>query len=124
MGKRILVIDDEPDLLDLVKNWLESKGYDVIAANNGLEGLKKAEDEKPSVVILDVKMPGMDGFEVLNKLRADPKTQYMPVIMLTQKRETESVFKAADIGTTDYIMKPFSLQELLKMVKRYSLYTE
>jgi len=124
MGKKILVIDDEPDLVDFVKNWLESKGYEVITAHDGPEGLKKAGEEKPSLVILDVKMPGMDGFEVLDQLRDNPETQYLPIVILTQRRETGSLFKAKEMGTTDYIMKPFKLEELLEMVNRYVLYTK
>ena len=122
MGRRILVIDDEPELVELVKTWLESKGFEVTAAYNGREGIEKARNRDLSLIILDIRMPGMDGFEVLDRLRKSPDTQGMPVIMLTQKRETKSVLKAMESGTTDYIMKPFSLKELLGLVRRYSWY--
>ena len=116
MKKRILIIDDETKLVDLVKEWLESKDYKVSAAYNGLNGL-----EKPDLVILDINMPGLDGFEVLSSLRKNQETKYTPVIMLTVKRETESIMKAQDLETTDYIMKPFSVKRLLNLVRKYVL---
>jgi two-component system alkaline phosphatase synthesis response regulator PhoP len=122
MVKKILVVDDETDLTELVSKWLTSKGYDVLVANDGSEGLRLAKESEPTLIILDIKMPGMDGFEVLDKLRAETDTRFTPVIMLTQKRETESMLKAQNHGTTDYIMKPFSVEELLRVVKRYDWY--
>jgi len=121
---KILVIDDERGILDLVKDWLGSKGYDVITAGDGEEGLRMAQRENPTVIILDIMMPGIDGFEVLSKLRNAPKTQNKPVIMLTQRRETETIEKAERRGATDYIMKPFSVDDLLHMVRRYIAYAE
>ena len=121
MKKRILIIDDETKLVDLVKEWLESKDYKVSAAYNGLNGLEKAKNEKPDLVILDINMPGLDGFEVLSSLRKNQETKYTPVIMLTVKRETESIMKAQDLETTDYIMKPFSVKRLLNLVRKYVL---
>jgi DNA-binding response OmpR family regulator/phenylpyruvate tautomerase PptA (4-oxalocrotonate tautomerase family) len=123
-GKRILVIDDEPGMVDMVKDWLESKGYEVITALDGSDGLTKAQEKDPAVIILDIKMPGMDGFEVLSRLRSNSKTQDKPVIMLTRKREIESMEKATHYGATDYIMKPFSVENLLSMVRRYILYAK
>jgi DNA-binding response OmpR family regulator len=124
MGKKVLVIDDEPALVDLVKTWLGSKGYEVIPAYNGTDGLRKAVSKEPAVIILDLMMPGMDGFEVLTRLKREPKTRYIPVIVLTAKRDTEHLFRAKELGSTDYMMKPFSLRDLLKLVKRYGLYKE
>ncbi|MEE8360124.1 MAG: response regulator [Candidatus Omnitrophota bacterium] len=121
---KILVIDDERGILDLVKDWLGSKGYDVITALDGEEGLRMAQRDNPAVIILDIMMPGMDGFEVLNRLRSAPKTQNKPIIMLTRKRETETIEKAEHRGATDYIMKPFSVDDLLGMVRRYIAYTQ
>jgi len=124
MGKRVLVIDDEPALVDLVRTWLESKDYEVISAYNGIEGLREAIGKEPAVVILDLMMPGMDGFEVLTRLRREPKTRETPVIILTAKRDTECLFRAKELGSTDYMMKPFSLRDLLKLVRRYGLYKQ
>ena len=124
MHKSVLVVDDEQDIIDLVSGWLGSKGYNVVSASDGEEGLRIAKKDKPTVIILDIKMPGMDGFEVLDRLRKEPDTRFTPVIMLTQKRETESMFRAKDLGTTDYLMKPFSVEELLRLVKRYDWHNE
>jgi DNA-binding response OmpR family regulator/phenylpyruvate tautomerase PptA (4-oxalocrotonate tautomerase family) len=118
-SNKVLVIDDERGILELLEDWLGSKGYEVITASDGEDGLRKAQRENPAVIILDIMMPGIDGFEVLNKLRSSPKTQGKPVIMLTQKRETETIERAEHRGATDYIMKPFSVDDLLQMVRRY-----
>ena len=124
MPKKILIVDDEPGLVDLVKGWLESKGYAVFSADNGEDGLKAAREKDPTLIILDISMPGISGFEVLSRLRSEPDTRFTPVIMLTQKRETESMMRAQDLGTTDYLMKPFSVEELLHLVKRYDWYKD
>ena len=122
MACKVLMIDDEPDLIAAVKDWLEPRDFEVSAALNGLEGLRKAKRIIPGIIILDIRMPIMDGFEVLDRLRSDADTRYIPVIMLTQKRESDSIFRARNLGMTDYMMKPFSMEKLLELVKRYSLY--
>lgn len=120
MAKRkILLIDDEKDLVDLVKSNLESNGYDVLIAFNGKQGLEKAMAEQPDLIILDIMMPVMDGFETLRKIRDDDRIKNTPIIMLTVKSETESIFKAEELGSTDYITKPFSLEELINLIKTY-----
>jgi len=117
--KQILVIDDEVKLVGLIKDFLETRGYSIISANDGLEGLKRAVDEEVSLIILDIRMPGMDGFEVLRRLKLHPKTRQTPIIMFTQRRETTDMLEASQGGAVDYIMKPISMQELLETVKRY-----
>ncbi len=124
MARKILIIDDEPGLVDLVKGWLGSKGYEVMSAGGGEEGLAAAKEFDPALIILDINMPGVNGYEVLSRLRAEAATRFTPVIMLTQKRETESLLKARDLGTTDYMMKPFSVEELLRIVRRYDWFKE
>jgi len=120
MPERILLIDDEKDLVKLVVIRLEAAGYEVITAYGGQEGLDKAKIEKPNLILLDIMMPGMDGFEVLHKLKNDTETVNIPVIMLTAKGESQSLFAAQDLKATDYIIKPFETEELLRLVKRYS----
>lgn len=120
MSKKVLIIDDEPGVIALVKDWLGSRGYDVISAKSGADGIRKAKDEEPDIIILDINMPVIDGFEVLDKLRNCTETQYTPIIMLTERRETESIVKATETGSTDYIMKPISMEKLLAIVKKYS----
>ena len=117
--KKILVIDDEEDIVKTISFRLNSLGYEVITAENGFDGFEKAQREKPNLILLDVMMPEIDGFEVLRRLRSDQATKYTPVIMLTGKGESESLFKAYNLGSTDYIIKPFKMQELLDSVKRY-----
>ena len=116
---KVLVVDDEKDLVEVISSQLRNGGYEVIAAYGGDEGLQKAIDETPDLIILDIIMPAMDGFQVLQKLRNDPRTSQLPVIMLTQRRDTKDIFKAKELWSTDYITKPFSLEKLLQMVDRY-----
>ena len=119
MSKRIMIVDDEPDLITLVQVRLAASGYEVIAAHDGGEGLEKAQKEKPDLILLDVMMPGIDGFEVLRKLKNSPQTISIPVIMLTAKGDRQSLSKAKDLGATDYITKPFNSEALLDLIKRY-----
>jgi len=117
--KRILVVDDEVDMVEGIKIMLEADNYEVIAAFDGQEGLQKAQEERPDLILLDVMMPKMDGFETLRRIRADSETQHIPVIMLTAKGDTDSMFKAHDLGSTDFFIKPFDAQELLDFIRRY-----
>lgn len=119
MAKTILVIDDEKDLVDLLETRLEVSGYSVLTAYTGKEGLEKANETKPNLIVLDVIMPAMDGFETLRMLKASAETHHIPVIMLTSRGETEALLKADKLGSADYIIKPFEPEELLKMLKRY-----
>ena len=115
--KKILVVEDEPHIIKLISFILKSSGYDVIEAEIGAAGLKKAKTEKPDMIILDVMMPKMDGFEVAKKLKADPATRNIPILMLSSKAQFEDKMKGIDSGATDYITKPFDKQELLEKVR-------
>ena len=118
--KRILIVDDEPDFVEMVQMRLEANNYEVLAAHDGKEGLAKAESEKPDLMLLDVMMPGMDGFQVLRRVRKSPALKDLPVVMLTAKGETKSIFKAQDMGITDYLIKPLDSQDLLDTMRRYA----
>ena len=110
---RILMVDDEQDLCFFVKANLEIVGnYEVITATSGREGVRAASWHKPDLILLDVMMPGMDGFEVLKKLKEDIKTASIPVIMLTAKADDESKMKAAGLYGDDYIVKPVEFKML------------
>ncbi len=123
MSEKILVVDDDPDILDAVTMILESQGYQVVTAQNGLEGLAKIEAEKPDLMILDLLMPKMDGFALYRELN-DPKwLKYkgMPILILSSVREEASrrryeLETGAELGVDDYIEKPFSPDVLLKRV--------
>ena len=119
MSKRILMVDDEADLVKVVHVRLAANGYEVIAASNGLEGLEKAQKEKPDLILLDVMMPRMHGLDVLAKLKANPETASISVLMLTAKDDTVSISKAKALGAKDYIVKPFNFEALVDSVKTY-----
>ena len=113
----ILVIDDERDLIDLVRYNLEKEGFEVIAATDGQSGLEVASKHAPDLVVLDLMMPGFDGLQVCQRLRADPRTARMPVIMLTAKATEADRIVGLELGADDYITKPFSPQEVVARVK-------
>ncbi|MFH1958648.1 MAG: response regulator [bacterium] len=116
MGGKILVVDDEENIVELITVNLENAGYTVISAFDGESGLKKALSEMPALVILDVRMPGMDGFSVCKGIKDNPKTKNIPVIFLTaatQKKDCEN----AKVSDCDYFFsKPFDPAELVKIV--------
>ena len=118
MAKKILVIDDEPDTLRLVALVLKRQGYDVVTATEGKEGIKKAVTERPDLIILDVMMPGMDGFEVAKVLRSAKETSQLPILMFTAKGQLEDKLKGFEVGADDYITKPAHPAELLMRVKK------
>ena len=107
MDKKILIIDDEEDFCYFVKKNLEAiSNYKIIVANMGKKGIQIARKEKPDLILLDIMMPGIDGFEVLKRLKANEKTQNISVIMLTAKDEDESKIKASGLYCEDYLVKP------------------
>lgn len=109
---RVLVVDDEPDIVRLLTFALQADGYQVIAARNGSDGLERARQEHPDIVILDVMMPGMDGFEVCNELRSKPDTASLPIIMLSALGQVSDRVKGLRAGADDYVPKPVNLDEL------------
>lgn len=113
----VLVIDDEKDLVELVRFNFDREGFDVLAAADGRSGLKLATEHQPDVVLLDVMMPGMDGLEVCRELRADARTQRLPIIMLTARAAETDRIVGLEIGADDYVTKPFSPRELVARVK-------
>ena len=120
MKRKILIIDDETDFTDVIRIRLESSGYTVVVANSGADGLVLAEKEHPSLILLDIMMPEMDGMEVLRRLKASVGARHIPVIMLTARGETQTIFKAEQLGMTDYLIKPCESAELLKTIRRYA----
>ncbi|MFA5117863.1 MAG: response regulator [Candidatus Omnitrophota bacterium] len=121
MKCKILIVDDEPDVIFFVKKQLEAQGYEIITASDGDEGLRKAREDNPGLILLDVVMPHRDGFSVLHELQLDDQTKNIPVIMLTAKAESKAVFQGQELGAVDYIIKPFDVQVLLKFVKKYTV---
>lgn len=119
MANKIMVVDDEPDVVDLVKLVLESDGFDVVTAYSGKEALDKIALEMPDLVLLDIMMPQMDGWEVYSRIKAHPKTKDIPVAMLTAKSQSiDKMIGLHVVKVDDYITKPFGRSELLERVKR------
>jgi len=114
MAERILVIEDEPKISDLIKRGLIYEGYTVDVANNGEEGLSHARDNQPDLVILDLMLPGIDGFEVCKRLRA---ADDVPILMLTARDAVTDKVKGLDSGADDYLTKPFKFDELVARVR-------
>jgi len=118
MARKILTCDDEKHIVRLIQVNLERSGYEVIAAYNGAECLEAVKAETPDLIILDVMMPEMTGFEVLEKLKADPTTENIPVIMLTARAQDADVLRGWQSGVETYLTKPFNPMELIAFVKR------
>ena len=117
LRKRILAVDDQRHIARLVQIHLEGAGYEVALAYDGAEALEKVQDFRPDLVILDVMLPKMDGFEVLRRLKGDPETEPIPVIMLTAKSESDDALRGYDRGAQWYLSKPVDPLELLAFVK-------
>ncbi len=115
-GKRILVVDDEKFVRELIRIKLSYMGADIIEAQNGVEALEKGRGETPDLILLDVMMPKMNGFEACEKLKADPETSAIPVILLTARGEKENREKGLAAGATEYLFKPFSPKKLGEIV--------
>lgn len=116
VAERVLVVDDEPDIVALVAYHLAKSGYTVSTATNGPEGLAVARRDKPSIIVLDLTLPGLSGFEVMEELRGDSATSNIAVLMLTARREESDRIKGLTVGADDYLTKPFSPQELVLRV--------
>ena len=117
MKRKILVVDDEEDILNFLEMVLTEKGYEVVTAAGGHEALTRVQIERPDLVLLDVMMPQMDGWEVLKLLRVDETTAQVPVAMLSARTEARDRVQGLQEGAIDYICKPFSLQQLLGKIE-------
>ena len=113
-GSKVLVVDDDPNVVKLVQLYLERDGHEVLTANDGLTGLEMAREEQPSLIVLDLMLPGMDGIEVCRTLRAESS---VPVIMLTAMVEEDDRLAGLELGADDYVTKPFSPRELAARVR-------
>ena len=114
--QRILVVDDEPDLLMLLEEHLSQEGFQVLTASAGMQAISKARAEQPDLILLDVMMPGVSGFDVCNILQDFPETAEIPIIFLTAITETKRKVMGLNLGADDYITKPFDLRELTARV--------
>lgn len=116
---RVVCVEDEPEMIDLVKLILSRDGFEVFGARGGMEGLQLVEDVQPKLVLLDLMMPDMDGWEVYQRLKANPNTKQIPVIVLTARAQSiDKVLGLHIAKVDDYITKPFSPNDLLKSVEK------
>lgn len=118
MGKKILIVDDEKDLVETMTLRLEAAGYEVLCAYDGQDGLEKARDIKPDLILLDVMMPKMDGYQVCRMLKFDEDYKNIPIIMLTARGQEQDRKTGIDVGTNDYITKPFDSKDLLARIQK------
>ncbi|RPI97270.1 MAG: response regulator, partial [Chloroflexi bacterium] len=117
MPEKILIVDDDVDTLRLVGLMLQRQGYQIVAANNGHQALTMAQSEKPDLILLDVMMPDMDGYEVTRRLRGSATTSSIPIIMFTAKSQVDDKVTGFDVGADDYLTKPTQPRELFAHVK-------
>ena len=116
-GGRILIVDDEPDICEIVQVNLEGAGYLVSQAHDGPEGLSRAREERPDLIILDVLMPELDGWEVLRQIESDAQLAGTPVIMLTCRSEDADILRGLEEGAVEYITKPFYPEDVVASAK-------
>ncbi len=113
---KILVIDDEPQITEIVEAFLSNAGHQVFINNVASEGLKRAKQIKPDIILLDIMMPGTDGYSVCNDLKSDPATANIPVVFLTGKDRNDDMGRSFKVGGDMFIKKPFSCERLLEIV--------
>jgi twitching motility two-component system response regulator PilG len=117
--KKILIVEDEESLLRLESILLTSKGYNVRGAANGQEALEAIEQEQPDLVLLDIMLPGLDGFEVCRRIKHNPLTKDIPVIMVTAKKSGEDMARGEEVGADWYITKPFKSAMVIETIQRF-----
>ncbi len=120
LKKRVLVVDDHPQVVELIKLRLESAGYQVIAAYDGHDGLKKAREENPDLIILDVMLPKMNGYKVCRLLKFDRRYRHIPIVMLTSRAKQADAEIGYRTGADEYIFKPYDPKKLLEVVRKYA----
>ncbi|OGB88095.1 hypothetical protein A3H38_03365 [candidate division WOR-1 bacterium RIFCSPLOWO2_02_FULL_46_20] len=115
---KILIIDDEKDLVEMMTMRLTAMGYDIVGAGNGEEGISLARQAAPDLILLDIMMPGIDGYETLKRLKQEAKTKAIPVVMLTAVGKPDAVSRSLEGGASDYISKPFEPKTLLEKIRK------
>ena len=119
MAYKILVVDDEPTIVRLMEFILARQGHEMIVAVNGEEALQKIKTHQPDLVLLDIMMPRIDGYEVAQRVRADPQTAALPIIMLSAKAQDEDIRRGVEVGVDEYVTKPFTPDHLAQVVAEY-----
>ncbi len=119
MLKKILIVDDEADLVETVRFPLEMEGFNVLVSYNGEDALNQARKEKPDLIILDLMLPKLDGYKVCRLLKFDEKYKHIPILMLTAKTQEKDKILGMETGADEYITKPFEMDDLMEKVKAY-----
>jgi two-component system alkaline phosphatase synthesis response regulator PhoP len=114
---KVLVVDDAPDIVRLVRDYLEHAGFTVLVAANGVDALRIARAERPDLIVLDLGLPGRDGLDVTRELRSDPSVSTVPIVMLTARADESDKLVGLELGADDYVTKPFSAKELVARVR-------
>jgi DNA-binding response OmpR family regulator len=114
---KVLVVDDEPNIILSLDFLIRKAGYELYIARNGQEALQTAQEHKPQIIVLDIMMPDIDGFEVCRRIKANPETSEAKIIFLSAKSKMDDVKKGLDLGADDYITKPFSTKHLMEKIK-------
>ncbi len=115
--KRVLIVDDETDVLDAVKFSLELEGIECLVANDGIHGLEEARRHQPDLILLDVMLPKLDGYEITRRLRSDPACEHIPIIMLSARAQAQDISVGEKSGADGYVTKPFDIDDLVARVK-------
>ena len=115
--KKILIVDDKPDIVEIIQHRLNIYGWEVITSANGREGIEKAANEKPDLIVLDINMPVMNGHDMLDRLRKDPDLKDIPVIMCTMSDQMKDISRASSFNISDYVTKPFNCTDLAEKIK-------
>lgn len=116
--KKILFIEDEPDMVAIMEPRLRNAGFKMLSAPNGIQGLRAAVDEKPDLILLDILMPHMDGYEACERLKKDPQTKDIPVIVVTAVESKSLEDNCKFVGADDFIRKPYDPEELIAKIKK------
>ena len=116
--KKVLVVEDHPDVLDILTLKMEAMGFAVISANNGKQGVAKAIEEKPNLILMDIMMPGMDGREATRRIRSNPISKDIPILATTGLSRESDLNECIEAGCNDYIVKPFAPKELVSRIER------
>ena len=119
MSKRILVVEDQDDNMQILRDLLDSVGYEIIEARDGAEGVKVAKAERPDLILMDIQLPVLDGYEATRQIKADPELRTIPIIVVTSYALSGDEDKAREAGCDDYVPKPYSPRQLLAKIMKY-----
>lgn len=118
-SKKILVVDDHQEMIELLQDSFQLRGYDVVTARNGQDALARVYQEKPDLILLDVMMPLIDGFELCRTLKQNPETQRIPVILITVKGDESDIERGFEVKADGYVVKPFEPSELTEFAEKF-----